>query len=483
MLLTGSVGDGSEFDWRDQKTFISRDSGLTWRLAHNSSGLYATGDLGNIVVYIPYHSNEDGDLQSEFYYSLDQGATWSEYELTDGVSAIRPSQLINITPDGSGSKFILSGMLISTADREGNIINLQKSVVYAIDLSAAFDYKTCEEGDFEDWNLADGKCVNGAKYKYRRRKQDARCLVKKAFKDLSLDETPCNSCAASDYECSFEFVRDTNGQCVPDYNLITLSDICDKSKGKSVLVEPLQLIKGDKCKTPMKIEPVDIPCDEIPKEGSNGKEIVTTENKFDFEIRFYQYFDTVADESLVMLNSIGDAYISHDGGQTIKRFDTDGEKIVEVVFNPYFNSSAYLFGSKGNIFLTHDRGYSFAIAKLPEARQLGMPLDFSAKDQNKFIYYGGKNCESILSPQCHAVAYLTKDGGETFTDMLDNAIHCEFAGTLFKYPFNEEMVTCQVKEKSSETRRLVSSIDFFQDDSKTVFENIIGYLFTGGCDT
>ncbi|CAI4502506.1 CQS_1a_G0021860.mRNA.1.CDS.1 [Saccharomyces cerevisiae] len=112
-----------------------------------------------------------------------------------------------------------------------------------------------------------------------------------------------------------------------------------------------------------------------------------------------------------------------------------------------------------------------------------MPLDFSAKDQNKFIYYGGKNCESILSPQCHAVAYLTKDGGETFTDMLDNAIHCEFAGTLFKYPFNEEMVTCQVKEKSSETRRLVSSIDFFQDDSKTVFENIIGYSFTGGCDT
>ncbi|CAI4379856.1 CQS_1a_G0024740.mRNA.1.CDS.1 [Saccharomyces cerevisiae] len=480
MLLTGSVGDGSEFDWRDQKTFISRDSGLTWRLAHNSSGLYATGDLGNIVVYIPYHSNEDGDLQSEFYYSLDQGATWSEYELTDGVSAIRPSQLINITPDGSGSKFILSGMLISTADREGNLVILSSSIVYAIDFSAAFDRKTCEEEDFEDWSLADGKCVNGAKYKYRRRKQDARCLVKKAFKDLSLDETPCNSCAASDYECSFEFVGDTNGQCVPDYNLITLSDICDKSKGKSVLVEPLQLIKGDKCKTPMKIEPVDIPCDEIPKEGSNGKEIVTTENKFDFEIKFYQYFDTVADESLVMLNSIGDAYISHDGGQTIKRFDTDGEKIVEVVFNPYFNSSAYLFGSKGNIFLTHDRGYSFMIAKLPEARQLGMPLDFSAKAQDTFIYYGGKNCESILSPECHAVAYLTKDGGETFTEMLDNAIHCEFAGTLFEYPSNDDMVMCQVKEKFSQTRRLVSSIDFFQDDSKTIFENIIGYLSTGG---
>ena len=120
------------------------------------------------------------------------------------------------------------------------------------------------------------------------------------------------------------------------------------------------------------------------------------------------------------------------------------------------------------------------IAKLPEARQLGMPLDFSAKAQDTFIYYGGKNCESILSPECHAVAYLTKDGGETFTEMLDSAIHCEFAGTLFKYPSNEEMVMCQVKEKSSETRSLVSSVDFFHSDKTTVFENIIGYLSTGG---
>ncbi|CAD6644866.1 XXYS1_4_G0015260.mRNA.1.CDS.1 [Saccharomyces cerevisiae] len=479
MLMTGSVGDGSEFEWEDQKTFISRDGGLTWRFVHNSSGLYATGDLGNIIVYIPYDPNEDGDFQSEFYYSLDQGRTWKEYELTNAISSVDPHKLINPTPDGSGSKFIFSGWFATTDSETNSIISL-KSIAYIIDFSAAFDSRTCEEEDFEDWDLADGKCVNGAKYKYRRRKQDAQCLVKKAFKDLSLDETPCNSCGESDYECSFEFVRDANGLCIPDYNLIAFSNICDKSKDKSVLVEPLQLIKGDKCKTPMKIEPVDIPCDEIPEEGSSDREIVTTENKFDFEIKFYQYFDTVADESLVMLNSIGDAYISHDGGQTIKRFDTNGEKIVEVVFNPYFNSSAYLFGSKGNIFSTHDRGHSFMIAKLPEARQLGMPLDFSAKAQDTFIYYGGKNCESILSPECHAVAYLTKDGGETFTEMLDNAIHCEFAGTLFEYPSNEEMVMCQVKKKSSETRSLVSSIDFFQDDNKIIFENIIGYLSTGG---
>ena len=254
ILMTGSVGDDNEFDWKDPKTFISRDGGLTWRVAHNSSGLYATGDLGNIIVYIPSPSYKDGDVQSKLYFSLDQGRTWNQYELADALFYIHPLKLINTTPDGSGSKFILSGHLITTASQEGNNTNISyiaRSVLYAIDFSAAFDYKTCEEEGFEDWNLADGKCVNGAKYMYKKRKQDARCLVKRTFKDMILHEIPCDSCTESDYECSFEFVRDAKGDCIPDYDQIALSDICDKSNGETVSLEPLQLIKGEKCKKPM----------------------------------------------------------------------------------------------------------------------------------------------------------------------------------------------------------------------------------------
>ncbi|EIW11828.1 hypothetical protein SCEN_C01820 [Saccharomyces cerevisiae] len=151
ILMTGSVGDDNEFDRKDRKTFISRDGGLTWRVAHNSSGLYATGDLGNIIVYIPSPSYKDGDVQSKLYFSLDQGRTWNQYELADALFYIHPLELINTTPDGSGSKFILSGHLITTASQEGNNTNISyiaRSVLYAIDFSAAFDYKTCEEEDF-----------------------------------------------------------------------------------------------------------------------------------------------------------------------------------------------------------------------------------------------------------------------------------------------------------------------------------------------
>ncbi|CAI4307596.1 AEH_G0006510.mRNA.1.CDS.1 [Saccharomyces cerevisiae] len=287
ILMTGSVGDDNEFDRKDRKTFISRDGGLTWRVAHNSSGLYATGDLGNTIVYIPSPSYKDGDVQSKLYFSLDHGRTWNQYELADALFYIHPLELINTTPDGSGSKFLLSGRLITTASQEGNNTNISyiaRSVLYAIDFSAAFDRKTCEEEDFEDWSLADGKCVNGAKYMYKRRKQDARCLVKRTFKDMILHEIPCDSCTESDYECSSEFVRDAKGDCIPDYDQIALSDICDKANGETVSLEPLQLIKGDKCKKPMEIEAMNIPCEKILRESSNGKKIVTIENKFDFEI-------------------------------------------------------------------------------------------------------------------------------------------------------------------------------------------------------
>ncbi|EJS44657.1 pep1p [Saccharomyces arboricola H-6] len=470
VVSLGSTSDLSIFDWDDQKTFLSRDGGLTWKVAFDFPCLYAIGDYGNIIVAMPYNADEDDDPQSEFYYSLDQGKTWTEYQLDVTIFV---TSLKSTTLDGSGNKFIMSGFSGFHGDRESNFI-------YTIDFSAAFDQKTCEDKDFEDWKLAEGKCVNGVQYKYRRRKQDAQCLVNTVFEDLKLYETVCDTCTEADYECAFEFVKDASGKCVPEYNLIALSNVCDNTKKKTVPVNPLQLIKGNKCKKPMNVKPVDIPCDGVPKKGTKDQEIVTTENKFDFKIKFYQYFDTVTDESLLMVDSRGDAYISHDGGQTIKKFDTNGETIVEVIFNPYYNSSAYLFGSKNSIFYTHDKGYSFMDAQLPEARQLGMPLDFNAKDQDTFIYYGGKDCNSILSPECHAVAYLTKDGGKTFTEMLDNAIHCEFAGSLFKYPSNKDMVMCQVKEKSSQVRSLVSSTDFFHSDKKTIFENIIGYLSTGG---
>lgn len=96
--------------WDNQQTFISRDGGATWRKILDFSVTVAFGDLGNIIVAAPYDSNSDGDSAGEFYYSLDQGETWTEYEFDEEmyIHEVTPTSL-----DGSGLTFIISGTQVS----------------------------------------------------------------------------------------------------------------------------------------------------------------------------------------------------------------------------------------------------------------------------------------------------------------------------------------------------------------------------------
>lgn len=465
LMTCGSVSDDGSLEWDKLHTFVSRNGGLSWSKVLDFPVTYAFGDMGNIIVAVPYDSNSDGDSASEIFYSLDQGHTWSEYQLK---REIYPFRLFVTTVDGSGSTFILTGMPVHLGQEKEN------SVIYTIDFSDAFDKKTCKDDDFEDWYQGDGKCVNGAKYKYKRRKYDSQCLVRRVFEDIKAIEEVCD-CTENDYECSFEFSRDENGKCVLDYSYLTQSDACKGSKN-NVKLPPMKLMLGNKCDKPLQIEPVEIPCNDA---GSNSDELVITENTFDSKFKTYQYFDTIADESFIVRTSKNEVYISHDGGQTIQKFDAQGDEIIEVLFNPYFNSSAYLFSTSGKLYITDDRATTFTSVTLPQARQLGFPLSFHAKDPNTFIYYGGKNCDSFFNPQCHAVAYITSDGGQSFSELADGAINCEFVGSTYKDPYDSNMIMCEIKEKNSLKRSLVSSTDFFKSDRTEVYKEIIGYMSTG----
>lgn len=468
-MMVGTVSDGKKIDYDEMMTFISTDGGRTWRMVFEYPTQCAFGDLGNIILAMPYRPDEDEDPQSEFYYSLDHGKTWAEYQLEKTVF---PIDFKSTTPDGSGLNFVISGF---SSDESAEMM---KTYVYSIDFSEAYEEKACDSKDFETWELAEGKCINGAKYSVKRRKQNSKCLVRKVFENLQMDEEPCQQCTEEDYECSFEFMRNDDGKCVPSYQFMSLSGVCANTKKKSIKLKPIQKISNNKCKKDLSIEEVDASCGDLsdPKYASN--KIKVTENLFPSSLAFYQYFDTVEDESIIIATEKDGIYISHDSGQTIRNFDAD-DQIVEVIFNPYFNSSAYFFGASGSLYVTNDRGNAFYVTELPEARQLGFPLEFNARDEDTFIYYGGQDCDSMFNPDCHAVAFITKDGGETFTKLLDNAIHCEFAGSTFKHPVDENLIICQVKEKQSQKRSLVSSNDFFENDKKVLFDSIIGYMSTG----
>lgn len=469
IMAMGSVTDGSGWDYEHVSLFITTDGGHSWRMTFDFPGAYAYGDYGNVIVVCPFDSEEDGDLRSEFYYSLDHGESWTEYQLE---KTFFPLELMSTTPDGSGVTFILEGM------RHGGLMKKPESYLYTIDFSGAFDGRKCDESDMEEFLVAEGECVNGAKYKFNRRKANAQCLIRQTFVDLEENEESCVECTDKDYECAFEFTENSDNKCELNYELLSLSEICQNDAQSSVELEPLSLKKNNKCVRKKDITPVKAQCGAIPDSQSKASEISVTENHFDSNIISYQYFDRMSDESLLIGTIKSDIYISHDSGKTVKKLDTN-DNIVEVVFNPYFNSSAYLFGTSGTLYITRDGGYSFSETQLPRSRQLGFPLEFSAKDENTFIYYGGKDCDSMFNPECHAVAFITTDGGESFHELLDNAIHCEFVGSLYSHPSDEKLIFCQVKEKNSAKRTLVSSTDFFVKDKNEIFDSIIGYMSTG----
>ncbi|AET40578.1 type I sorting receptor Ecym_6195 [Eremothecium cymbalariae DBVPG len=456
----GYVHDSVKSKTSKWMTFLSRDYGLTWSKVFDFPVGYVIGDYGNIILALPSDPQDDGDPASEFYYSIDQGYNWNEYEFGETFSI---SLLSGATLDVSGSYFILNAQSLERGDIKQ----------YAISFSNIFGDAVCSNSDLEDWYMMDGRCVNGAKHKFRRRKHDSMCLLKSFSPEPIYTLEPCE-CTVDDYECSDHFSLDIHGTCVPDYNLLAYSGLCQGSK--EVTLPQLQKQAGNKCKNPLQLKETKVSCMDSMKENAD---IQVTEFTYNGNFLTYQYFNSLEDDSFLVGTDLHEVLVSNDGGMTINLVDTSGEQIVEIVLNPYSNNDAYLFGKDNSLFITEDRGHGFRTVRLPDSKQLHLPLTFHPHDSKTFIYYGGQNCEVLDNPKCHPVAFLTRDGGDSFSELLSGAINCEFVGALYEYPAHKDMIMCQVRDKDTKQKSLVTSIDYFTDNKDQVFDNILGMFTTG----
>ncbi|KAH3901805.1 type I sorting receptor SCDLUD_001587 [Saccharomycodes ludwigii] len=480
LALTGSVspsidssqGNNINYEDLDVHTFVSTDGGLTWKFALGVSSIVAYGDLGNIMVAVPYSPNEDGDPNSEFYYSLDHGNTWTEYQLDEEFFAI---SLNAVVLDGSGYHFILDGFY------HGNNPNDPPSnFKYLIDFSRAFGGKTCfYERDTEDWVQANGECINGVRNTFRRRKPNSPCLVRRIFEGVHHESQICD-CTAKDYECAKNFRISADGTtCEPDYSMLLSDGVCSNSKNGELELESKQLITDTQCKKPKNKfkEKTKVVCNDLNGDTDNDAEVSIVEKSFDEEFLIYEYFGSVKDDSLLIQTRSNKVFVSLDGGISFKQVETGGEGIVEVVFNKYNDSCAYLFGEASSIFITENRGHSFFKSSIPkDSREILYPLDFSYSNSQEFIYYGGKNCRSFFDPNCHTIAYITKDGGRTFEQLLEYAGHCDFVGSFYHHPVDENMIICEVKENGMFSKSIYSSTDYFQKNKVKLFDNCLGFI-------
>ncbi|CAR27509.1 ZYRO0C18612p [Zygosaccharomyces rouxii] len=167
---------------KDAMAFISRDGGASWEVAFEFPVYAAFLDFGNIIVAIPKLSQKNGRTLKKFFYSVDQGNNWREYYLD--IVLDEPAHAYDLVLDSWGLNAVI-GLVKQKYERSS------KYTFYTIDFSEVFGGSACTDGDWEKWYLSDGKCLNGVKYSFNRRKADAQCLMRKAFEELTLNEESC----------------------------------------------------------------------------------------------------------------------------------------------------------------------------------------------------------------------------------------------------------------------------------------------------
>lgn len=483
--VNGIVTKGNTYlheDKKEMQTFITRDGGLSFDFCFNFSANIVYGDYGNILVAIPFNAESDGDPNAEIYYSLDQGYSWQEYQLD---YAFAPMNVQSVVMDGSGFHFLVEGLQYDNIDDKNSFIK-SKSVRFILDFSDVFEGSQCDQDkDLEVWELNNGECIDGVKHSFKRRKQFSKCSIKTLFEDLK-DESSVCECTEKDFECAPGFLRDfSSGACELNYQLLAKqTDISCKSPKDKLKLPTRRLKSNNVCKNPsnVNIDMEEYTCGALGISDGDSKIIVYENDRLDGKPLTYQYFGSLKSDSLLIQTSAHSVFYSTDGGVSLKKFDSGGEDIVEVIFNKYNRSTAYMLGAENSLFVTTDSAFEFNQYKsIPtDSIQLRFPLDFHAKDSDQFIYYGGKDCESLRDPNCHAVAYYTKDGGATFEKLLENALHCEYSGSLFSKSVDENLIICEVRKPGDITSSIISSKDYFKNDYKVLFDSAVGFASYSG---
>lgn len=469
VMAVGNSGDHLK-EYSEGDLYVSDDAGVTWRRGLKKPHKYEFGNHGAIIVAIP----DDGDPTKKVRYSINHGKDWETAELD---TAIRPYYLTT-TPDASSLKFLLAGL---TKDNEW--------IVFSLDFNGLHERK-CKESDFEKWparvdDNGEPSCLMGQKQFYRRRKSDADCFVDEDFKDPVPIFEPCK-CTAEDFECDYGFVRSEDGkECKPVAPLKVPEGQCknedDTFKGPS----GWRLIPGNACIRDGGEEldkEVERPCKDAHKVPSGGADGITA-TKTDFkakQIQQYFYLERAEssrgdDETIVMLTSDGELFVTHDHGKSWERQLKD-VTVREIVPHRYINDRAFFLTDGEKHYLTINRGRTFDSFKAPgEGNPFGGSLSFHASAKDWLMWLAPHNCDSSFPDTCPQNAYVSKNRGDSW-DLLARAVdRCEFMMREDRENSTNLIFCDQYEDENPNNRRLlVSSSDFFAT-SETKLTDVLNF--------
>lgn len=484
LMAVGNTGKYLTKEFSDMKTYISHDGGSHWKQTIDEPCLFSFGDLGNVIVAMPYYGKEDMSTKT-LYYSLDQGLTWTKKDLEKAIFPLT----VTTTIDGTSTNFLISGLIDETPDKSSDFEFAE--VIYALDFSKAYDRK-CKDKDFEEIYARvddDNKptCIYGHREKFKRRKASSKCFAANLFEDITVYDESCE-CSEDDMECNLGFKPDKDHKCVPDKK--ALAHMCIQKKKKVMHLPVKVLKKGTECNFDrVTVQFSEIKCsdyvDKHPDHESNHK-IHHKEYVLDGKMKEYTYFEQGEDyngENLLIRTEENRLYASRDGGVEFVRVPIYEE--ILAYFMGYIPGQMILITESEKFLYSVDAGntYNKLLAPSPASPVASTVVAYHKTDSQQFIWFGSELSSSCSNPgdkfnsDCKVTGYITNNGGSSFNKLRDDVIKCDFISSHLKND-TDKLIYCSVLDKEKKTVNLVSTTNNFKDE-KVVAENIVGYAISG----
>ncbi|OBA20642.1 Oligoxyloglucan reducing end-specific cellobiohydrolase [Metschnikowia bicuspidata var. bicuspidata NRRL YB-4993] len=206
LIGVGNVGESLK-SYEDASTFISADGGVTWKEISKGVFLWEYGDRGTILLLVNAVAATD-----VFLFSTDDGNTWQTHKFADKPVKVRDLATV---PTDTARKFVI----FAEDDKDAS-----KTLVYSLDFTN-FYKRQCQidldhplNDDFEYWTprhpeSADN-CLFGHESHYLRRAQGHYdCFIGAAPLSEGMKTVKNCTCSRRDYECDYNYFRDTDGTC------------------------------------------------------------------------------------------------------------------------------------------------------------------------------------------------------------------------------------------------------------------------------
>lgn len=161
------------------------------------------------------------------------------------------------------------------------------------------------------------------------------------------------------------------------------------------------------------------------------------------------------------------------------------EHIVAMSLHSYSRDRAYLITEGRKVHYSTDKGATWRTFGAPaDPNGLGIPvLDYHPINADWLIWTGQVDCGDLDSPDCRAVAFLSKNNGHSWSKIEEYVRVCSW-GRDKKLHIDEKIIFCESYRDKKGSQRAIQPVsnplrlvagEYFYTRQRVVFENIVGF--------